>query len=103
MTILKLFDEADAFYIAVIIFRNVPSPLEGLGKKSLPDVKMDGLLGYAGMLNQISDLQKSPSPPCGGLIIGRSQGSITPPPDRFFSPCRYASVGTSIVIIHNTH
>jgi hypothetical protein len=67
VAILKFFDEANAFYIAVVIFRSVPSPFEGLGKESFPDVKMNGLLGYAGMLNQVSDLQKSSCPACGGL------------------------------------
>jgi hypothetical protein len=65
VTILKLFDEADAFYIAFVIFRNVPSPLEGFGKKSFPDVKMYGFLGNSTMLNQISDLQEFPSLACG--------------------------------------
>jgi hypothetical protein len=70
MAVLKFFDETDAFYIVVIIFRNVPSPLEGLRKESLSDVKMDGLLGYSGMLNEISDLQESPCPACRGLKAG---------------------------------
>jgi hypothetical protein len=64
VAILKFFDEADAFYIAVVIFRNVPSPFEGFGKESFPDVKMYGFLGNSAMLNQISDLQKSPSSTC---------------------------------------
>jgi hypothetical protein len=51
MAVLKFFDEADAFYIVVIIFRNVPSPLFGFWKESFPDVKMNGFLGYSGMLN----------------------------------------------------
>jgi hypothetical protein len=65
VAILKLFDEADAFYIAVVIFRNVPSPLEGFGKESFPDVKMYGFFRNSTMLNQISDFQKSPSSTCG--------------------------------------
>jgi hypothetical protein len=58
MVILKLFDEADALYITVVIFRNVPPFFRGFGKESFPNVKMNGLLGHASMLNQISDLQK---------------------------------------------
>ena len=71
--ILKFFDEADAFYIAVIIFRNVPSPLEGLGKESLPDVKMNGFLRHSGMLNQISNFQGFPSPAWEGLRRSREK------------------------------
>jgi hypothetical protein len=70
VAILKFFDEADAFYIAVIIFRNVPSPLEGLREKSFADVKVDGFLGHSGMLNQISYFQEFPSPAYEGLRTG---------------------------------
>jgi hypothetical protein len=73
VAILQFFDEADAPYIAVIIFRNIPSPLEGLGKESLPDVKMNGFLRHSGMLNQISDFQEFPSPAYEGLRGSRKK------------------------------
>jgi hypothetical protein len=43
IAILEFFDKANALYIALIIFRNVPSTLARLGEESLPDVKMNGL------------------------------------------------------------
>jgi hypothetical protein len=32
----------------------------GLGKEPFSNVKMDGFLGYSGMLNEISDFQEYP-------------------------------------------
>ena len=67
ITLLEFFDETDAFCIAVIIFCSVPPPFAGLGKESFADVKMNGLSGHHGMLNQVSDLQESSSHACRGL------------------------------------
>jgi hypothetical protein len=43
ITILEFFNEADAINKAVIIFRDVPPALPGLGEESFPDIIMNGL------------------------------------------------------------
>jgi hypothetical protein len=42
--ILEVFNETDAPYKAVIIFRDILPALPGLRKEALPDVIMNGLL-----------------------------------------------------------
>jgi hypothetical protein len=48
----------DTVYIAIVVLRNVPSAFAGLGEEPFPDVIMNGLLGYPGALDEISNLQR---------------------------------------------
>jgi hypothetical protein len=47
----------DAFYKPIIIVGRIPPALARFGKDAFADIIMDGLLGYLGDLNQISDFQ----------------------------------------------
>jgi len=49
--ILEFFDQADAFYVAVIVFCNILSLFTGLRKESFPDIIMNGFFGNPGALN----------------------------------------------------
>jgi hypothetical protein len=49
--ILEFLYQEDAFYVILIIIRDVPPPLAGLRQDALADVIMNGFFGNPGVLN----------------------------------------------------
>jgi hypothetical protein len=58
IAVLEFLNQTNALHIAIIIIRNIPSPLAGLGEEAFADVIMNGLFGYPGSLNQLADFQE---------------------------------------------
>jgi hypothetical protein len=58
IAVLKFLNQTNALHVAIIIIRNISSPLARLGEEALADVIMNGLFGYPGSLNQLTDFQE---------------------------------------------
>jgi hypothetical protein len=58
IAVLKFLNQTNALHIAIVIIRNISSPLARLGEEALADVIMNGLFGYPGSLNQLTDFQE---------------------------------------------
>jgi hypothetical protein len=58
VAVLKFLNQTNALHIGIIIIRNISPPLARLGEEALADVIMNGLFGYPGSLNQLTDFQE---------------------------------------------